>query len=207
MNLTTVEAVKARLTSGSKPIADEDATADATILSLIRASSAHFEQATGRLFEKTGRTETLDTEAGDSRFALRAFPVDAEADLEVRIDSSREFADETVIDPSLYYVDCARGHLVLDEPLTYCGAGILQVTYTGGLAEVDGTDGEFSSTIAELAPALVDACELSVIESWNRRDGAGSQSTSFGDGSRTYEGGLKLIPLVQAVLNLYRRVM
>lgn len=207
MNLTTVEAIKDRLSAGGKAIPVEDVSADATLLSLIRAYSAHFELATGRAFERIERTETFDVELGDTRLSLRAFPVDAEAEFEVRIDSSREFETGSILDSALYYVDRTRGHVVLDNPLTYCGAGILRVTYTGGLAEVDGTDGESSSVVAEVAPDLVEACELSIVEAWNRRDGAGSQSTSFGDGSRTYEGALKLLPIVQSVLNSYRRVM
>lgn len=131
---------------------------------LINAVSARANMMTGRKLRSRAATVTLDGNGRDI-ILLPEFPVDSVA--EVRIDTKREFGDETII-PSASYDVYEDGRLYV-EPRVPFARRCVRVTYTAG----------FEPVPDDLQQAVVE----SVAYSWKRL-----RSRAIGTQSITAEG-------------------
>jgi hypothetical protein len=205
IDFTTVERVKGFLTAGGTSM---DNSQNEVLQALITAESARWEELLGRTAETGEYTDYFDVEPGQRIITLHAFPVhvaEEGAALEVRVDTPREFPDSSILEPSLYYVNRARGYVEFDKYELPGGPGVVQVTWTGGMTsggETDPTD-----SFMENYPDLTMAMNMQVAETWRRRNRMSATNTSFEGGGHTFEGALKLLPLVQHAIDLHRRVV
>jgi hypothetical protein len=201
VNLSTVERIKAALGTNPTSAIDDQLTP------LLRSVSARAKQYLNREVEIIERVETVDLEEGQTMVALRAWPIDMGEAFEVFNDASREFGDETLVEPEGYYVDEDRGLLFLDPFVPVTGRRVLRVVYTGGMGAVDGTDGETSEEFIAAYPDIAQAVDTQCAEMHRRRDRLGATSTSFQGGGTSYEGPVKLLPLVTSMLDPHRRAI
>lgn len=167
MNATTLELVKRYLPGGADDTAD-----DPVLAGLVPSITATAEKFLRRSIEKTERTVTLDWRCGRRRIMLPAYPVDPDADFEIRNDTWRQWGDDTIVDPSCYAVDYERGVVCFDMWLPQEGFQVLRVTWTGGMA----------ATVEDLAaayPDVVKAITLQVVHEYRRRTGLDITSLSM----------------------------
>lgn len=84
------------------------------------------------------------------RIVLRAYPLAADASIDVRYDPTRTYADDTIIAPENYTLDAETGRLVLDYPVQTQTRG-LRLVYTAGFnvdydIPADGTEAQMALT-------------------------------------------------------------
>ncbi len=169
MNLTTVERVKVRV-----GIDDTDLQYDAMISSFVARVSSEAERVMNRSAQTVARTTTFDLGRGQDSLSLPAFPVSSVTDL--RLDSSRSFGSETVVDSTTYYTETATGILFMDVLPSIYGNGVARVTYTGGM-------GASTEAFVAAYPDVAEAVTQRVAQLWQRRDEIGLTGVSGSQGS------------------------
>ncbi len=169
MNLTTVERVKLRV-----GIDNDDLQYDAMISSFVARISAEAERVMNRSAQTVARTTTFDLGRGQCSLSLPAFPISSVTD--VRLDSSRVFGTDTVIDSTTYYTDTATGLLHMDVLPSVYGPGLVRVAYTGGM-------GASTEAFVAAYPDVAEAVTQRVAQLWQRRDEIGLTAVSGSQGS------------------------
>ena len=198
MDLTTKARVKTILAITST---QQDAILDQFIV----AVSAEVEQFLTRHAEELARVEQFDLIPGDRKIFLRGFPVIAPptATFELRHDLDRQFTGtpENLDD---FYVDFERGVITADRGVIIApgafGPGVLQVTYTGGMAPDTAT---FITRFSDVAHAV----DLQVAFLFRRKDQLGQVAFSSEGGSISIEAPLELISPVKTALERHRRMV
>lgn len=133
MNLTTVDRVKKLM------VIDGDKE-DVVLKQLVSSTSKAIENSArfNRYIEKVERTEYFDVEYAQKVIQVKGMPIDTDETFKIWHDTSREFADNTLIASSNYYVDAKSGMIKFDRYTLSGGVGALKIQYTGGLsASVD----------------------------------------------------------------------
>lgn len=182
--LVSWETVKVYLGTANDPLDEDDREYTE---GLINAVSARANMITGRKLKSRTATVTLDGNGRDI-ILLPEFPVDSVA--EVRIDTKREFGDETIVAAGSYDV-YEDGRLYVEPRVPFARRSV-RVTYTAG----------FDPVPDDLQQAVIE----SVAYSWKRlRSRAIGTSSITADGVTTqYEIDIP-IP-AKRVFESYRRV-
>jgi len=141
-----------------------NATLDDELNALIESVSRRAENFIGRDFEQTSRTETYDIGRRTKAIFLRNYPIISVTEIKNHI--RRDFAAASVMDSDLYAVDSETGRVFFEGALV-TGAGVLQVTYTGGLAADQ--NGLLALTDLEYA------ARRQVLHEYNRRNTPGAK--------------------------------
>jgi hypothetical protein len=134
INLTTLARVKRLI--NFEPDSDGVVTTkhDALLKDLIRATSKEIERSPlfNRFINIEARTEKFNVISGQKTFTLKAAPISATANIEIRNILARQGIDVELSE--LYYdINYERGIITFDYDLIP-GNGALQIKYTGGLA-------------------------------------------------------------------------
>lgn len=156
-DLATTASVKEHL-----QIASGTTTWDAILATLITRASAVIAKHCERTFESTLYTEYYD--GGVDSLVLKQFPLTSVTS--INDDPLRTFSTNSLIDPTTYYVDEARGMIRFIGYATSGSPGSLRVIYTAG----------YSSVPADIAFA----CVLLVAFYFNRRKSEGRSSEGMG---------------------------
>lgn len=193
--MTTTARVTTLLGIGTGTLAVADSAA---IDNLIASVSETIEQYIDRHTLTAARTEQYDCLPGSKSIQLRAFPVSAVAS--VLHSTSWDFVNgmETLTADE-YQLDAAAGILYFKswrEP----GPMAWRVTYTGGMA---------ADTAAFISayPTLADACEKQVTHEWRRKLRLDKGSQDQGGSSVNFADSVDLLPVVQRILQPYRRIV
>lgn len=168
MDLTTVDRVKRRLS-----LTDSDLQYDALLAALVSRTSAEAERLMNRLVLSAARTTQHDYTPGMTSLSLPGYPVTSVTD--VRYDLDRTFGSSTIIDATTLYTDTASG-LIHFEVLQIPGRGVVQVTYTGGMASD-------TSAFIGAYPDIAEAVDMRCAQLWQRRDEIGLTGVSGSQGS------------------------
>lgn len=109
-------------------------------------------------YDLSGDYQNLDgllEGANVQRFPLNGFPVDLNSAFSVYYDTTREFADDTLLDSTDYYINSAGNALYLLKG-TIEAPRSLKVTYTGGYAtSLSGSDLIISGAPEDLKMACI----------------------------------------------------
>lgn len=173
-----------------------DTSIDSQISDLITAVSARAEEYIGRSFEIAERTETFDVGKRTRSVFLRHWPIDTGQTFTVKNNSLRDFTGAT-LNTNLYAVDATTGRLFFTSYLI-AGPGVLQVTYTGGIAA--------NAAALQAIPSLEYAIRRQVAHEYNRRNSPGIKEpvNSRGGKGLPGEGQLNWLEATRAVLDSYR---
>lgn len=168
MQLAQLDSIKLRLS-----IDPDDVQYDAILSRMLDRTSQDAERMMNRTVLSAARTTTHDWLPGRMSISLAAYPVTTITD--VRVDESRVFGTDTIIDSTTYYVETASGLLYfdVDQP---CGRGIVRVSATGGMAAT-------TSAFVAAYPDIADAVAERVCLLWQRRSEIGLTSVSGSQGS------------------------
>ena len=150
-----------------------------------------------RWVEQTARTEQYDLRPNQAMLFLRGYPVLETPAAVVKIDTQRAFPSSAVEDTSNYYLDLARGKIKWSLPPSVWGPGIVQVAYTGGMAE------DAAAFVAAF-PGLSKEVAAQVAYHYRRRHEPGG-NVQVGAGGRQYQGALKFLPGLDRAINAHRR--
>lgn len=179
-------------------------TRDTILARLISQVSRQFESWLDCAFLKTARTELFYIADGQTRFRLKAFPVDSSAAFTVKNAYDGDFTSASAIPTSDYAVDYARGILTFRSTYYSLVAGpqSLQVVYTGGIG-VDATAVVAATDYSDLSFA----CEQQVLHDLQRTPNFGSPSRSVGGGGQNFDSGKDspFTPDVTIMLDQYMR--
>lgn len=218
--LITLEDVK-----GLLPIRDGNTDFDAQIESHIATASMTIERACRQSFARAERSELYSSRAtsevrydlygadsdglGDGlayrsreqTLMLRAEPIDVSEDVIVRYDTRRQFGDDTIIAAENYFVDVERNAILLRYP-TRAALSAIQVTYTAGYAEADGT------LSASIPDDLKRAAIMQTIYLFNRSlpEQLGATTIEQGDETKTLDDS-GISREVRPLLRPYKRVL
>ena len=129
MNLTTIGRVKKLLTMDSDKY---DPLLRQLISSVSKAmiNSPFF----NRYAEKVERTEYFDVEYGQKVLQVKGYPIDTGETFKIWHDTSRTFADSSLVAATNYYVEAKSGMIRFDRYTLSEGVGSLKIQYTGGLS-------------------------------------------------------------------------
>ncbi len=133
MNLTTIERVK-------KLITIEGTKLDTILRQLVDSTSKAMENSArfNRYVEKVERTEYFDVEYAQKVLQVKGYPIDEGETFKIWHDTSRTFADSSLVAAANYYVEAKSGMIKFDRYTLSEGVGSLKIQYTGGLsASVD----------------------------------------------------------------------
>lgn len=132
MNLTSLNRV---LEAMGISLSTTDTALTNALNLIISAVSKQIENSPyfGRYIEQKARTEDFDVEERQKIFALRGVPILATPTPLAYNDDDREFATGTEIDTDCYRINNNRGIFTFDDYDLSAGAGVLRITYTGGL--------------------------------------------------------------------------
>lgn len=193
MDGTTIERVK-----GLMPKKALDTDGDGYIAALIASVSAHAEAFLRRSLGTVERTVTLDWTCGRRRIMLPAYPVSASPAAVIKSDTWRVFGSDTVVDSSCYAIDLDRGVVFFDLWIPDEGFQTLRVTWTGGM-------GATPEALAESYPAVSQAIAMQVAHEYRRRARLDVASLSVGSQVIGAVGEVKLLDLVEQMLQPHRR--
>lgn len=192
MDLTTVARVKNLLEISS-------AQHDTLLLALVKSVSQEVELFLNREIEEKARTEQYDVEINQRLWLLRAYPVKNGEVFEITENLDRDFSGDP-IDPTNFYINERRGALKVERTFFIPrGPGVLEIVYTGGMAD------NTANFIVKF-PAIAQATDHQVAFLFKRKDTLGISSFSSEGGSISMEIPVELIPMVKSVLNRFRRV-
>ena len=166
------------------------------VVRLIRGISMRAQQHTDRLFLSKARTRPLSSQRDSCVIGLPAYGSSDSAVAEIRESSGRDFASAlTLVDSDDYFFDTATG-LVHREGYWLNGRGVIQATWTGGIAI--NTEG--------VPDDLRQAAVIQVAFWWQRYKDLGVSGKSFDQGgSVSISSPLTLLPEVVEVFDTYSR--
>jgi len=193
MDGTTIERVKRLM-----PKKALDTDGDAYIATLITSVSAHAEAFLRRSLGTEERTVTLDWTCGRRRIVLPAYPVSASPAPVVKSDPWRTFGSDTVVDASCYGIDYDRGVIFFDLWIPIEGFQTVRATWTGGM-------GATPEALAVAYPAVSQAIAMQVAHEYRRRARLDVASLSVGSQVIGAVGEVKLLTLVEEMLQPHRR--
>jgi hypothetical protein len=180
-------------------ITDTETRFDELLAQLINSVSHEIETFLNRkLIVASNIIETFDVQtAYYQKFSIEAYPITSVTD--IRHDWGRTFATSTIIAAGDYYTNKSLGIICIDKfPLTP-GKGVLQVTYSGGMAS--STSGFMSAF-----PDLTAAATLEVVARFQRKSTYGLIAITASGGSATIAQRNEFLPAVEQVLDRYRRI-
>lgn len=200
MDLTTAARVKALLGLASNDTVDNTALG-ALISSVSRRIERHLHR---ELQSGVERTEVFDCWPDTDLLLVEAYPIASIASVTKAED--QDWAEGTgLVEGTGYVLHAAEGRLYRPNNSSAIavewprGVQSMRVVYTGGIA---------ADTDAFVAaePDIAHACESQVVEEWRRRTGMAATTRTVQGTTATHEGAVRLLPLVQEILEPYRRV-
>ncbi len=192
MDLTTLARIKTLLA-----IDTAETQHDALLSQLISAVSAEAEVFLDRHAQQVARVEQYDVYNRQAVFFLRGYPVLVAPAPTVNHNLDRDFsgADLSV---DAYYLELATGKLTVDRVELTPGPGVLEVSYTGGMAAS-------TAALVTAFPAVAHAVDIQVAFVFQRRHSLGISGFSAEGGSVSLETPVELIPIVKSSLKRFRR--
>ena len=193
--LTTLSSIKALLDRGNAT--RQDTEFNALILAVSRTIQRHLR----RFTQREARTVLYDVRHAQRVFLLKGFGV-VDGPLisisSIKHSTSRDFASATAFTTSEYTVDDVKGHLRLERSIVQ-GRHVLQVVYTGGIADN-------TADIETYAPDIKLAADYAIKEWVDSipRNSLDRHSISEQGGSTNYQA-LKLPPVSVELLQAYVR--
>ena len=191
MDLTTTARLQDRL-----DIDSGDTAANTLLARLISRVSGLVENYLNRSVLSTSRTYQTDVARGQGEIFLPAYPVSSITS--IKNDVLRQFDASTVIDSGDYYLESTSGRVSFDVVIVP-GRGVLQVVYTGGMAED-------TSSFITAYPDIAEAVDEQVAYHWMQRNRVGEVSQTTAGGSVSTVSLAALLPTVKGVLANHRRL-
>lgn len=177
---------------------------DAPLQLIIDAVSADVALYLDRELNLQARTVQLSPRAWQRTVALAAYPVSASPAAVFKEASDRDFAAAEAIPASGYFLDRATGLAQFDDPL-HCGAGTLQVVYTGGLVTQLANDAHLPALEAAY-PDIVLAATMWAKVRFDQRHAVGVSSRGV-KGSFQASAGVQSPPAeIKQLLQRHRRL-
>jgi hypothetical protein len=148
--LISLDTLKAYLSADINDEFLDDTTTDNELERIINAASRYANRYTGVDLLSREHTEYYDGDGGNTLF-LDNFPVTtAAADIDLWVDTDREYEDDDKIDGGDIILYADTGKVVLEDTVFSRGAQSVKITYTAGYA--------LASVPADLAYAIKMIC-------------------------------------------------
>lgn len=163
---------------------------------IIEGVSEMFQKIAARGCEQKVRTEYFDIEAGKDRLYLGGWPVESSPVIDIRQDTLRAWGSTTAVATTNYYLDAARGIVLLLQSYPAVDYSV-KVVYTGGAAKITSpTAGqEFWTLYPDAANAIIQQC----VYEYNNLKVLGKREVDLKDSRTTTHGKVKLLPLTRSV--------
>lgn len=127
---------------------------DSLIEGIINGVSLTFQVTTGRGILEQAQVDYFDMETYTERLYVHRWPIDAILDLNLYYDRDREWGEDTLVDPSDYFIDYEEGEIELLTSFQV-GKRVFKLTYTGGMAT---TTANFKTLYPDIQQAVVAQC-------------------------------------------------
>lgn len=163
----------------------------------INTVSGEFEEEMNRFVLSGSKTEVYDIVSEYQVTCLRSYPVTSITTIWNSWD--RTYPTSSIVASTSYYVDLAKGLLSFPSYQLTCGAGVLKITYTGGMA---------ANPEAFIAayPSIAGACAMEVAARFQNRATLGKIAVTLQGGSVTVAQRHQFLTPVMEVLERYTRI-